>query len=192
MYFLSNNLKIVKLNLFFIKFMVPDIHNSSSHLNSVFGQILSDLRVNFDLNEIAIKSLLEKNIYLAFNKINEITSFVGKRYGLELQLHFPDSIKIHAFDEYGTENIGVIYDKFRKKFPIDRELIKEKILQMLESVSVTDAYMYEGKEGIRIVLKGGRIEIMPGSVHLWCKINPEITTLMNWFIKEVFYFEKKK
>ncbi len=158
----------------------------------IFTQILSDLKSNFSMNRQAIISLLNKNIHLAFNTINEITSFVGKRYGLDLQLHFPDSKNIFEINNYGTENIGVIYDKFRKKFPIDRTLIKEKILEILGNVTVIDAYMYEGKEGVRVILNDGRIEIMPGSIHLWCKINPEIISLMNWFIKDIFYVEKNK
>lgn len=166
--------------------------NQASYQDSVFSSVLSDLKVNFDLNENVIRSLLNKNIYLVFNKINEITSFVGKRHGLDLQLHFPDSQKIFNLNSYGTENMGIIYDKFRKKFPIQRDLIKERISQIIGNVSITDAYMYEGKEGIRIVLKDGRIEIMPGSVHIWCKINPEIVSLMNWIIKDIFYFEKNK
>ncbi len=40
--------------------------------------------------------------------------------------------------------------------------------------------MYEGKEGVRISLKNGRIELLPGSVHIWCTIDKDIENYVNW------------
>ena len=34
--------------------------------------------------------------------------------------------------------------------------------------------MYEGKEGLKIIMDYGRIEILPGSVHLWCNIDENV------------------
>ena len=87
-----------------------------------------------------------------------------------MQIHFPNSTKINDIDAYGTENIGIVIDKFRKTFPIPREEIKQKSIELLGKVDAQDAYMYEGKEGVKIIFERGRIEILPGSIHLWCRI----------------------
>ena len=46
--------------------------------------------------------------------------------------------------------------------------------------------MYEGKEGVRVILESGRLEIQPGAVHLWCKINSEIVTFIDWLLQYVY------
>lgn len=150
-----------------------------------FSELLNDLRYNLKQNENAIQNLTKKNANLAFFKINEIANFVGKRHGVHLQLHFPDTSKILEFESYGNQNIGIVLDKFRKKFIIPRNLIKDEAKKQIPEASVLDAYMYEDKEGLRIVLKTGRIEVLPGSVHIWCKIDQDIERFMNWLFKFV-------
>src|SRR5690348_17989749 len=73
-----------------------------------------------------IRFLLKKSPALAFTTINEISTKVGKKYNLLLSINFPERGKIEDFESYGTENIGMIIDRFRKTFPIQRELIKSK------------------------------------------------------------------
>ena len=108
---------------------------------------------------------------------------------MEIKIHFPDSSKIKEISSYGTENIGVIIDKSRKKFPIPREDIKKKAGHDRVHRS-KDAYMYEGKEGIRVILKSGRIEIQPGAIHLWCNIDSEIITFIDWLMQYVYFNNK--
>lgn len=143
-------------------------------------------------NKAVLEELARKNSNLAFARINEIAHFVGKRYNLDLQLHFPDSRKISDFDLYGRENIGIIVDKFRKNFIISREIVKSKAAASIPGAQVLDAYMYESKEGVRIILKNGRIEILPGSVHIWCLIDSYIENYINWLLAEVFVSKKNK
>jgi hypothetical protein len=104
-------------------------------------------------------------------------------------LHFPDSSKIRDTESYGTENIGIVIDKFRKTFPIPRETIKENAKKILGQVRAEDAYMYEGKEGVKIIGQIGRIEVLPGSVHLWCKIDNNVTEFTDWLMEEVYFRE---
>jgi hypothetical protein len=151
-----------------------------------FSELLRDLKFNFIQNQTTLQSLTKKNPNLTFFHINEIANFVGKRHNVQLQLHFPNSRKISEFESYGSENIGIVIDKFRKKFKISRELIKYEAQKQIPEADVLDAYMYEGKEGLRIVLKKGRIEILPGSVHIWCLIDQNIENYMNWLFKVVF------
>lgn len=150
-----------------------------------FSELLNDLRYNLKQNENVLQNLAKKNANLAFFKINEIANFVGKRHGVHLQLHFPDTRKILEFESYGNQNIGIVLDKFRKKFIIPRNLIKDEAKKQIPEASVLDAYMYEDKEGLRIILKTGRIEVLPGSVHIWCKIDQDIERFMDWLFKFV-------
>lgn len=156
----------------------------------VFGTVMKELKANIDSNKLVIDSALRKNPGLAYNKVNELARSVGRRYDMELNIHFPDSSKIKEISAYGTENIGIIIDKFRKKFPIPREDIKRKALGMTGCIEAKDAYMYEGKEGIRVSLRSGRIEIQPGAIHLWCNIDSDVITFVDWLMQYVYFNNK--
>jgi hypothetical protein len=153
-----------------------------------FSQLISDLSNNIAHNTDFFKETLKKNPTLVYYKLNELARFVGSRYNLVLEIHFPNSDEIYNVDEYGTKNLSIVIDKFRKTFPIPRENIKQKAIELFPDVSVFDAYMYEEKEGLRIILKESslRIEILPGSLHLWTKINPEIEQFGNWLLSQVY------
>jgi hypothetical protein len=155
-----------------------------------FGMVMRELKENIDSNKLVLESTLKKNPGLAFNKVNELAHFVGRRYNMELNIHFPDSSKIKEINSYGTENIGIIIDKFRKKFPIPREEIKKEALSMTGCIEAQDAYMYEGKEGIRVTLRSGRIEIQPGVIHLWCNIDSDVITFVDWLMLYVYFNNK--
>ncbi|MCI0561847.1 MAG: hypothetical protein MN733_25455 [Nitrososphaera sp.] len=140
-----------------------------------------------ELNRDALVSILKKSPNMAYRKINELANFTGSRYGVELQLHFPTPGKISDVDSYGTENIGIVVDKFRKTFPVPRESVKQKALEILGSdARPQDAYMYEGKEGVKVIIPDGRIEILPGSVHFWCKIDDNVRSYGDWLMQNIY------
>jgi len=107
---------------------------------------------------------------------------VGKRYDLVLSINFPERGKIEDFESYGTENIGMIIDRFRKTFPIQRELIKSKASEIFENAQIQDAYMYEGKEGVRVVLDSVRLDVLPASLHVWGKFDSKVTEFCDWLL----------
>ncbi len=151
----------------------------------MFTKILEDLKYNLDTNKFFLEKFQKKNPNMVYSKLNEIAQFVGSRYGVELRLHFPDSAKILKFDSYGKENIGIVLDRFKKNFSYPREQIKLKAIEMIPNATASDAYMYEGKEGVRISFKTGRIELLPGSIHIWCTIDKDIEKFVNWIFKNV-------
>ena len=151
----------------------------------MFSKIMEDLKFNFDTNRSFFEKYLKKNPGLVYSKINEITQFVGSRYGIELRIHFPDPTKIYVLDSYGKENIGIVVDRFKKKFSLPREIIKSKAIETIRDATASDAYMYEGKEGVRISFKQGRIELLPGSIHIWCSLDNEIENYVNWIFNNV-------
>lgn len=150
-----------------------------------FSKILDDLKFNIDTNRSFFEKILKKNPSLVYSKINEIAQFVGSRYGIELRIHFPDPAKIYAVDFYGKENIGIVVDRFKKNFSLPREIIKTKAIETIPHATASDAYMYEGKEGVRISFKQGRIELLPGSIHIWCTLDKEIEDYINRLFKNV-------
>jgi hypothetical protein len=151
----------------------------------MFTKILEDLKTNLDTNKFVLEKFQKKNPNLVYSKLNEIAQFVGSRYGVELRLHFPNRSKIFVFDSYGKENIGIVLDRFKKNFSFPREQIKSKAIETIPGATSSDAYMYEGKEGVRISIKVGRIELLPGSIHIWCVIDKDIEKFVNWVFTKV-------
>ena len=103
-------------------------------MTSTFSSLIEDLKSNIDSNRKALENSLKVNPAVAYQKIKEITQFVGSRHSLNLQIHFPDHRRLFIIDSYGTENLGIVFDKHRKHFPIPRETIKEKALEIFARI----------------------------------------------------------
>ena len=156
-----------------------------------FTTIVNELRDTIVYNREALAIFLNKNPSIAFQKINELALFVGSRHNVDLRVHFPVARKINDFDSLGMENIGIVFDKFKKTFPIDRESIKQKAMIIFSKANAQDAYMYEGKEGVRITIDKGRLEVLPGSLHLWCSIDQDVKRYCDWLFENIYIFNKK-
>lgn len=148
--------------------------------------MLNDLMAQLESKNESFRGIVAKNPQRVYADLNQIAYTVSSKYGVLLQFHFPDIRKINDVDSYGNENIGIVVDKHRKRFPIPRDLIKGKAKEMLGEVDARDAYMYEGKEGLKIFLKEGRMDILPGSIHLWCKIDASIKKFVDWLMLECY------
>jgi len=163
-----------------------------------FTNLLLEFKNNIEANLEFFQKTVIRNPTLAYYKLNELSNFVGSRYGLVMEIHFPDRRKIGDIRDYGTENMSFIFDKFRKTFPIARDQIKHQATKgFTGNFQIIDAYMYEGKEGLKINFKdpesnNSRIDILPGSFHLWTKIDDEIQRFGNWLLSNVYYERVKK
>ena len=153
----------------------------------VFSTLIDDFRFNVESNRVALSASLKKSPNLAYQKVNELALFVGSRYSVNLQLHFPVANRISDIDSYGTENVGIVVDKFRKTFPVPRETVKQKAVEYISEALPEDAYMYEGKEGVKVVMPKGRIEVLPGSVHFWCRIDEKVRAYADWLAENVYF-----
>ena len=147
-----------------------------------FSAFTQDLQRELKSNMPQIRFLLMKSPAIAFTTLNEIATKVGKKYNMSVLLNFPEREKIDDFESYGTENISLIIDMTKKVFPIKRDAIKSKALEIFGNVRVEDAYMYEGKEGVRIRFDSGRMDILPHSLHLWCKFDQRIKEFCDWLL----------
>ncbi|HXV45904.1 MAG TPA: hypothetical protein VD736_04460 [Nitrososphaera sp.] len=157
-----------------------------------FSALIDDLRFNIESNRDGLAAALKRSPNMAYQKVNELALFVGSRHGVDLQLHFPAAAKISNISSYGTENVGVVVDKFRKTFPVPSETVKQKAVEVLGAgARPQDAYMYEGKEGVKVVMPDGRIEVLPGSVHFWCRIDDKVRLYADWLMENVYFPDRK-
>lgn len=151
-----------------------------------FAAITADLQSSLRSDLAQIRFLLGKNPGMAYNRITEIGFSVGRRYNVRLVVNFPHEGKIDQFEMYGRRDLSIIIDKTKTRFPVDRESIKQKAREVLGDVRAEDAYMYEGKEGVKIFFDGGRMDILPHSMHLWCEFTPDVTEFCNWAMDVVY------
>jgi hypothetical protein len=61
---------------------------------------------------------------------------------------------------------------------------------MKDFIEAKDAYMYEDKEGVQVSVISGRLEIQPGMVHLWCKIDKDVIIFVDWLMQYVYLVRK--
>ena len=90
---------------------------------------------------------------------------------------------------YGKQDLSLLIDMERRRFPIDRSIIKEKAIELLGDVKTEDAYMYEDKEGVRIIFNDNiqdKIDILPHSLHIWYEFTEPVTEFCEWLLKNVY------
>jgi len=157
----------------------------------IFSELTSDLQAQLKRDLAQIRFLLKKNQGMAYARIVEIGKEVGKKYNIKLVVNFPKEGRIDEFDMYGRRDLSLIIDYDRKRFPIDRELIKQKAKEMLGDIQTEDAYMYEGKEGVRVFTDNWKIDILPHSLHIWTEFNENVTAFCDWLMENVYQMKKK-
>ena len=156
----------------------------------IFSELISDLQTELKKNMPQIRFLLKKNPGMGYTRIVEIGKEVGKKYKIKLIVNFPKEGRIEEFEMYGKRDLSLIVDYERKRFPIDREIIKEKATEMLGNVQTQDAYMYENKEGVRVFTKNWKIDILPHSVHIWTEFDERVTAFCNWLMENAYQMKK--
>ena len=161
-------------------------------ITMIFSELVADLQTELKKDLAQIRFLLKKNPAMAYTRIVEIGKEVGKTYNIKLIVNFPKQGKIEEFEMYGKRDLSLIIDYDRKRFPINREIIKQKALEMLGDVKTEDAYMYENKEGVRVFTDDWKIDILPHSVHIWTEFNDKVTAFCNWLMENAYEMKGKK
>ena len=171
----------------------------SSSMYMIFTTITEYLQKELKKNFAQIRFLLKKNPAIAYKTIGEIGKDVGKKYSIELLVNFPHKGKIENFDMYGKQDLSFIVDMEKTNFPIKRSIIKDKAKEIFGDVETEDAYMYEGKEGVKVVLgpaneagrKEDRIDISPHSLHVWYEFTEPVTNFCNWLLENVYLMKEE-
>ena len=115
-----------------------------------FSTITQELQDHLKSNLPQIRLLLKRNPAMAYTKITELGMAIGRKYNIKLLVNFPKRGKINDFDSYGKQDLSIIIDQKKKNFPIERSVIKSKAKEIFGDIEVRDAYMYEGKEGVKV------------------------------------------
>lgn len=160
-------------------------------MTMIFSELILDLQTELKKDLAQIRFLLKKNPGMGYTRIVEIGKEVGKKYNIKLIVNFPKEGRIDEFEMYGKRDLSLIVDYERKRFPIDREKIKEKAKEFLGNVETQDAYMYENKEGVRVFTDSWKIDILPHSVHIWTEFNDNVTAFCNWLMENAYQMKKK-
>ena len=158
----------------------------------IFSELVADLQAELKKDMAQIRFLLKKNPATAYSRIVEIGKEIGKTYNIKLIVNFPKQGRIEEFEMYGKRDLSLIIDYDRKRFPIDRETIKQKATEMLGDVKTEDAYMYENKEGVRVFTDDWKIDILPHSVHIWTEFDDKVTAFCNWLMENAYEMKKKE
>lgn len=157
----------------------------------IFSDIVLDLQQQLKRELAQIRFLLKKNPAIGYSKIVEIGKNVGKKYNIKLIVNFPKEGRIDEYEMYGKRDLSLIVDYEKKRFPIDRNIIKEKAKEILEDIKIEDAYMYEDKEGVRVFTKDWKIDILPHSVHIWTEFDEKVTKFCDWLLENVYELKSK-
>ena len=155
----------------------------------MFKTITEDLQKTLKSNLPQIRFLLKKNPGMAYKEIGEIGKNVGKKYNIELLVNFPHEGKIDNFEMYGKQDLSLIIDMEKKRFPFERSIIKQKAVELLGEIKTEDAYMYEDKEGVRIIFNDyiqDKIDILPHSLHIWYEFTQPVTEFCEWLLENVY------
>ncbi len=157
----------------------------------IFSEIVTDLQSELKKNLAQIRFLLKKNPAMAYTRIVEIGKEVGRKYNIKLIVNFPKQGRINEFEKYGKRDLSLIIDYDKKRFPIDREIIKQKATEILGDVKTEDAYMYENKEGVRVFTDNWKIDILPHSIHVWTDFDDKVTAFCNWLTENAYEIKKR-
>jgi len=155
----------------------------------MFKVIIEDLQKTLKSNFPQIRFLLKKNPAIAYKEIIEIGKKVGEKYDMELLVNFPHEGKIDNFEMYGKQDLSLIIDMEKRNFPIDRQIIKDKAVELLKYIKTEDAYMYEDKEGVRVIFNDNiqdKIDILPHSLHIWYEFTEPVTEFCEWLLENVY------
>ena len=156
----------------------------------IFSEIVLDLQQQLKRDLAQIRFLLKKNPAIGYSKIVEIGKSVGKKYNINLVVNFPKEGRIDEYEMYGKRDLSLIIDYQKKRFPIDRDIIKDKAKEILDDIQIEDAYMYEDKEGVRVFTKDWKIDILPHSVHIWTEFDEKVTKFCDWLLENVYEMKK--
>jgi hypothetical protein len=151
--------------------------------------IIKDLWKTLELRQSEYANLLDNHDEIkAFETINRITSEVGTKWSVFLQLNFPPGQSQLSSSSLGHRNLTLLVFRDRKKFTNVSESEVRHAFDPLKP-SVIDSAGF-GYEGFRVRFSSGRIDCLPGGVHLWCEITPQVLDVMDWLFVNAYGMKK--
>ncbi len=120
----------------------------------------------------------------AFEIINRIASEVGNKHDVFLQVNFPAGGPLPRTGDVGRRDLSLLAYRDRKKFEGTTEQDLKEAFQPLSPISFESAGF--GYEGFKVRIPTGRIDSLPGGVHLWCPITAEVLQFLDWLLEHAY------
>ncbi len=128
-----------------------------------------------------------KPTFRTFRVANDIAEGVGEKWGLTIQLNFPAGKARSKPVLIGRENLSLLVETGQKKFRgVTEADVRTHLEQLDPDVRVEPPG--HGYEGFRAFLANdmGRIDCLPGGVHLWCEITPGTLQFLDWLFENAY------
>ncbi len=147
--------------------------------------IIRDLWNSLELRQAEYAQLMKDDDRItAYEIINQIASDVGTKWGVFLQLNFPPGQASFSSSNLGHRNLTMLVFRDRKKFAnVSESEIRQAFDPLKPTAIDSTGFAYEG---FRVKLSNGRIDCLPGGVHLWCEITPKILEVLDWLFTNAY------
>ena len=146
--------------------------------------IVRDLWSSLETRQDECATLLDNDKIRAFGIINRIAAEVGQRYGVLLQLNFPPGHDSPHVLGLGHRDLSMLVYRDREKFSSVSEAEVKRVFEPLNPLGLEPLTL--GQEGFKVRLWNGRIDCLPGGVHLWCEITPEVLRTLDWLFANAY------
>jgi hypothetical protein len=147
--------------------------------------IIKDLWKNLELRQSEYANFMNDDDRItAYEIINRIASEVGTKWGVFLQLNFPPGQAKLSSSNLGHSNLTMLVFRDRKKFANVSESEIRHAFDPLNPAAIEATGF--GYEGFRVRFSNGRIDCLPGGVHLWCEITPEVLDVLDWLFTNAY------
>jgi len=147
--------------------------------------IIKDMWKSLELRQSEYANFMNDDDRItAYEVINRIASDVGTKWGVFLQLNFPLGQASFSSSNLGRRNLTMLVFRDRKKFANVSEAVVRQAFDPLHPTAIDNTGF--GYEGFRVRLSNGRIDCLPGGVHLWCEITPEVLEVLDWLFTKAY------
>ncbi len=146
--------------------------------------IVRDLWSSLEARQADYATLLDTDKIRAFEIISGIAFDIGQRYGVLLQLNFPPGRYSPRLSGLGHRDLSILVQRGREKFETVSEAEVKEVFAKLGPLRFEAAK--RGQEGFKAQFSDGRIDCLPGGVHLWCEITPEILDVLDWLFTNAY------
>jgi hypothetical protein len=128
--------------------------------------------------------LLDNDKLRAFGIINRIAYEVGQRFGIVLQLNFPPGRLGPGVLDLGHRDLSILVHRGQEKFdPVSEDEVK-RVFERLTPLGFEP--LKPNQDGFKVQFSDGRIDCLPGGVHLWCEITPEVLRVLDWLFTNAY------
>ena len=146
--------------------------------------IIKDLWSTLESRQNEYATLLETDRIRAFGAINKIAFEVGQRHRVLLQLNFPPGQIGPKLNLLGHRNLSIIIHRGQEKFESVSEAEVKKIFDRLSPQGFEQ--LKQDQEGFKAQLSNGRIDCLPGAIHLWCEITTGVLGVLDWLFNKTY------